>query len=142
MTWNKALLACWMCLFLWADRHAIFPVGYWIEVRALTISDGVCPGIALDRTVRRPFPGHWQVVIDERMNGGWHLRTQHEGYYPYTPGISIIDRDLRWLTEDDTICDRLPPGEYRARVTWKVFLENGGVKSEHIVSNQFTKESA
>jgi hypothetical protein len=119
------------------------PATYWFEARAMVIPDVVegRPIVMLvDREIRRPALGNWQVTVRRFNEGrGSIVYCNAHGSANYSPQAELPEPlTLDWWTEGK--CPPLTPGEYVVTTRWAFEPQwtIGDRRSAPLISNAFT----
>lgn len=102
-------------LFLW-------PASFWLDVDSIKAGPATAWNtvpVVLDRTIKRPFYGQWDVSVKEVTLVGLVPVCIARGATSYNPDTSLPPTPtMRWLT--DGACQTLPSGTYLIDVTWRI----------------------
>lgn len=151
MVWK--LTTSWLGTFVafcivagWWALQTLPPASYWYQPRAIIVADAdeAQPIVLLvDRVIRRPFRGEWNVTIRRRERHGWVVFCSASGQTIYSPSSVLPETlTLSWWTDGQ--CEPLPAGEYTIYSTWTIFpeLAAGTRTTGRLISNPFTIHSA
>lgn len=138
LIWTGLLVAAWVVLSL----PSILPAALWLEVRSVEVADtrvGLDPDMVVDRTVRQPFLGSWNVDVERKVGSGRYvLVCTARGQNSYAPDNDLpTPLRLTWWTYP-TDCTPTQPGIYRVETRWRIRLPGGPYKELLVYSNDFT----
>lgn len=119
---NKVFLLLLAEVLVLLGLHAL-PASLWMDVRsvhAMSAHAGECIVLAVDRTISRPFKGHWTVTIRQWDGAGWVPWHTYKGSLRYTPESEYPrPLTLAWWV-DLKHCGFLPVGKWQFTTTWDI----------------------
>ncbi|WP_127524092.1 hypothetical protein [Mesorhizobium sp. Z1-4] len=118
---------------------ALPPASFWFDVERVHVHDAVegsTPLMDVDRTIKRPFRGHWVATVMRKSGNGFYTFCTANGENDYSPEAQFPDIiDLNWWTWP-TRCV-LPVGTYQLRTLWTIEPAIFPTKELRITSNVF-----
>lgn len=75
--------------------------------------------MTVDREIKRPFRGSWQVTLRQWDGAGWVTWCNAQGASNYRPDSRFPkDLSLQWWTNGQ--CHPVPQGRYKVTTTWVI----------------------
>lgn len=112
-----------------------WPASWWLDVREVAIRSapyGQPLSMVVDREIKRPFLGEWQVTIRQWDGSGWATWCNATGQSNYREDARYPrDLSLQWWT--DGACHPVPVGRHRVTTTWTI-KGPGYLPDKHAVS--------
>lgn len=136
--------AAWLAM-PWAGAlvNAAIPASRWFEVATIAVEDaatGESPLVEVERTIRRPFTGHWTVTLRRENGEGYAAFCTRNGRNDYRPGASPpVGKDLDWWMgiPANAPCPALSPGRYIVTIAWTLEIPGLEPKVVRAESNVF-----
>lgn len=108
-------------LSLYVAMHA-WPASYWLAVSSVKAGPSTpwaAVPMAVDREIKQPFLGVWNVSVNRFGEKGWVAFCAASGTQRYNAGAELPSNlDLDWWTEG--VCPVLPEGRYMIDTTWRI----------------------
>lgn len=100
----------------------LWPPSYWFEVRSVLVSSvkqGDPVTMVVERNIKRPFRGDWDVTIRQWDGAGWVTYCNANGASNYRPDARFpVPLTLKWWTDGQ--CTNFDNGRYKVTTTWRV----------------------
>lgn len=131
-------------LIIWIAAQ-MWPATWWMRVDYVLVEGGEpYEPLIMDvsREIRRPFVGHYHVLVRERMRDmdgtdHWVVVCSGHGGGNYIPSSPLSDPvTLEWWSGGH--CDILHPGVYRIDTTWRWTPRPWPAQQKQVKSNVFT----
>lgn len=113
--WPWVLVAIVLPLKLW-------PAGWWLDVDVVQVQSarvGDPIPMLVEREIRRPFHGEWNITVRQWDGSGWLTYCNARGMSNYQPGARFPKAlTLQWWTDGQ--CHPLPVGRYKITTHWTI----------------------
>ena len=98
----------------------LWPPSFWLDIHSVVVSSvkvGNPVTMVVEREIKRPFRGAWNVTVRQWDGSGWVTYCNANGASNYRPDARFPkDLSLQWWTDGQ--CHPVPQGRYKITTTW------------------------
>ena len=100
----------------------MWPPSFWLDIHSVSVSNttvGNPVTMVVEREIKRPFRGAWNVTVRQWDGAGWVAYCNASGASNYRPDARFpLPLTMNWWTDNQ--CTNFDIGRYRITTTWRV----------------------